>query len=63
MVIREIGEILPGVPLETLETIVMNAGHDMIPGKTCPIKDKKCREQSNALCGIMHVLPGIKAPG
>jgi hypothetical protein len=63
MAIREIGEILPGVPLETLKTTVMNAGHDMIPAKSCPIKDKKYREQSKALCGIMHVLPGIKAPG
>jgi hypothetical protein len=63
MAIKEIGEILPGIPSETLETIVMNAGHDIIPGKSCPVKDQKCREQSTALCGIMCVLPGIKAPG
>ncbi len=63
MAIREIGEVLPGVPLETLESIVMNAGLETIPAKSCPIKDKNCREQSKALCGIMHVLPGIKAPG
>jgi hypothetical protein len=63
MAIKEIGDILPGVPLETLETIVMNAGHDVIPAKSCPIKDQKCRQQSTALCGIMSVLPGIKAPG
>jgi hypothetical protein len=61
--IREIGEILPGVPLQTLKNMVMNAGHEMIPAKSCPIKDKKCREQSNALCGIMCVLPDVKAPG
>jgi hypothetical protein len=61
--IKEIGEILPGVPLETLQSIVMNAGHDLIPAKSCPIKDKKCREQCKALCGIMQVLPGVKAPG
>ena len=63
MAIREMGEILPGVPLETLENIVMNVGHEMIPAKSCPIKDKKCREQSNAVCSMMCVLPGIKAPG
>lgn len=63
MAIKEIGEIFPGLPLETLEAMVINAGHDTIPAKSCPIKDKKYQEQSKALCGIMHVLPGIKAPG
>lgn len=63
MAIKEIGEVFPGLPLETLKTIIMNTGQDTIPEKTCPIKDKQCREYAKALCDVMHVLPGIKAPG
>ncbi|CAF0877594.1 unnamed protein product [Rotaria sordida] len=61
--IKELGDTLPGVPIETLENIVLNAGSDIIPASNCPIRDKACRQQSTGLCGILCALPGIKAPG
>ena len=61
--IKELGDTLPGVPLETLQNIVMNVGYDVVPVSSCPIRDKTCREQSTGICGIMCGLPGIKAPG
>jgi hypothetical protein len=47
------------------KNIVRNAGNEVVPAKSCPIKDKSCREQSTGLCGILCglPLPGIKAPG
>lgn len=62
MAIRDIGEILPETPIETLKTVVMNADKEIIPSKKSPIKDLKYREQSQALCGILCVLPDVKAP-
>jgi hypothetical protein len=61
--IKELGDTLPGVPIETLQHIVMSVSEEVIPVNTCPIKDKDQREQSTGLCGIMCGLPGIKAPG
>jgi hypothetical protein len=61
--IRAIGDVLPDVPAETLENVITNATEDVIPGHSCPIKDKKCREQSQGLCNMLCFLPGIKAPG
>ncbi|CAF3368235.1 unnamed protein product [Rotaria socialis] len=61
--IKELGDTLPGVSIETLENIVMNAGEEVIPMNQCPVKDKLNREQSAGICGIMCALPGIKAPG
>jgi hypothetical protein len=61
--IREMGDTLPGVPTETLESIVMNAGDEVIPGNSCPVRKKQHREQSSGICGIMCGLPGVKAPG
>jgi hypothetical protein len=61
--VKELGDTLPGVPIETLRNIVMNAGEDVIPVNTCPIRDKNHREQSSGICSIMCGLPGIKAPG
>ncbi|CAF1043285.1 unnamed protein product [Didymodactylos carnosus] len=60
--IRELEDTYPGFPLETLQNIVLNAGKDVIPETSCPITDKKCRELSSGICGIMCALPGIKAP-
>ncbi|CAF1025581.1 unnamed protein product [Didymodactylos carnosus] len=60
--IQELHDTYPGFPLETLENIVLNAEKDVIPGASCPITDKKCRELSSGICGIMCALPGIKAP-
>lgn len=61
--IKELGDTLPGVPIETLQNIVMNANREVIPNSSCPVKDKEYKEQSCGLCGIMCALPGIKAPG
>lgn len=61
--VKELGDTLPGVPVETLQNIVMNASEEIIPANSCPIKNKKQREQSRGICGIMCGLPGIKAPG
>ena len=61
--VKELGDTLPGVPVETLQNIVMNASQDVIPVNTCPIRNKDQREQSSGICGIMCGLPGIKAPG
>ncbi|CAF1503058.1 unnamed protein product [Adineta steineri] len=61
--VKDLGDTLPGVPIETLQNIVMSASQEIIPNDSCPIKDKKCREQSSGICGIMCGLPGIKAPG
>jgi hypothetical protein len=61
--IKELGDTLPGVPIETLQHIVMSASQEVIPVNTCPIRNKDQREQSTGLCGIMCGLPGIKAPG
>jgi hypothetical protein len=61
--VKELGDTLPGVPIETLQNIVMNASEEVIPMNTCPIKNKNHREQSSGICGIMCGLPGIKAPG
>jgi len=61
--IKELGDTLPGVPIETLQHIVMSVSQEVIPVNTCPIKDKDQREQSTGVCGIMCGLPGIKAPG
>ena len=61
--VKELGDTLPGVPLETLQNIVMNASDDVIPVNTCPVRHKNQRDQSSGLCGIMCGLPGIKAPG
>ena len=43
---KEIGGILPDIPIETLENLLRNARKDVIPAHSCPIKDKKCQEQS-----------------
>jgi len=61
--LKKIDEVLSGLSVEKLASIIMNISHDLIPSKTCPIKDKKCRDNTKALCGIMHVLSSIKAPG
>ncbi|CAF0735671.1 unnamed protein product [Adineta ricciae] len=61
--VKELGDTLPGVPVETLHNIVMSAGDDIIPVNTCPVKNKKSRQQTTGICGIMCGLPGIKAPG
>ena len=61
--IKELGDTLPGVPVKTLENIVMSASEEVVPVNTCPIKNKAHRERSNGICGIMCALPGIKAPG
>jgi len=61
--IKAIGDALPDVSAETLENVVTNATEDMIPDHSCPIKDQKCREQSQGLCSMLCLLPGIKAPG
>jgi hypothetical protein len=61
--IKELGDTLPGVPIETLQYIVMSASEEVTPINTCPIKNKDQREKSNGICGIMCSLPGIKAPG
>lgn len=61
--IKELGDTLPGIPVETLLNIVMNASRDVIPASSCPILDKSCRENSVGICSIMSSLPGIKAPG
>lgn len=61
--VKELGDTLPGVPLETLQNIVMNASEEVIPVNTCPVRNKNHREQSTGICGIMCALPGIKAPG
>ncbi|CAF3004510.1 unnamed protein product [Rotaria sp. Silwood2] len=61
--IRELGDTLPGVPIETLQNIVMNASQEVIPAHSCPVRDKTYRDQSSGICGIMCALPGIKAPG
>jgi hypothetical protein len=62
-VIKELGDTLPGVPIETLHHIVMSVSQEVTPVNTCPIKKKDQREKSNGICGIMCHLPGIKAPG
>lgn len=51
------------LPTEMLESMVANATEDVIPVRTCPVKDPKCREQSQGLCYMLARLPGIKAPG
>lgn len=61
--VKEMGDTLPGVPLETLQYIVMSASDDVIPAKSCPVRSKSNREKSSGICGIMCGLPGIKAPG
>ena len=61
--VKELGDTLPGVPIETLQNIVMNAGHEVIPASDCPIQDKSCRERSKCVCSILCALPGVKAPG
>jgi hypothetical protein len=61
--IKELGDTLPGVPVETLQNIVMSASQEVIPMNTCPVRNKNYREQSSGICGIMCGLPGLKAPG
>ncbi|CAF2870793.1 unnamed protein product [Rotaria sp. Silwood2] len=61
-VVKELGDALPDVSVETLQNLVANAGSDVIPANKSPIKDKSCRQQSIGLCGILCGLPGIKAP-
>ena len=61
--IKELGDTLPGVPIETLHHIVMSASKEVTPENTCPIKKKDQRQKSTGVCGIMCRLPGIKAPG
>ena len=61
--IKELGDTLPGVPMETLRNIVMNVNNNVVPGNTCPVRKQHHREQSTGICGIMCGLPGIKAPG
>ncbi|CAF1317976.1 unnamed protein product [Rotaria sp. Silwood1] len=61
--ITEPGDTLPGVPIETLQNIVLNFGSEFVPASSYPIKDKSCRQQSTGLCGIVCALPGTKAPG
>jgi hypothetical protein len=61
--IKEIGGLLSDIPIETLENLITKAEKDVIPTHSCPIKDKKCQEQSQGLCNMMCLLPGIKAPG
>ncbi|CAF2794862.1 unnamed protein product [Rotaria sp. Silwood2] len=61
--IKKLGGTLPGVPLEPLQNIVLNAGSNVTPVSSCPIKDKSCRQQSISMCTILCALPGIKAPG
>jgi hypothetical protein len=61
--IQEIGEITSDIPTDMLEDMVTNATEDVIPAHSCPIKYEKCREQSQGLCSMMCLLPGIKAPG
>ncbi|CAF4229422.1 unnamed protein product [Rotaria sp. Silwood2] len=63
LAIKELDDTFPGISVETLQNIVMNADHDVIPSSNCPIQDKSCREQSTGICSILCVLPGIKAPG
>ncbi|CAF1376311.1 unnamed protein product [Rotaria sordida] len=60
--IKDVDDKLSCVPVETLQTIVMNANRDIIPSSKCPIQDASCREQSKGICSILCVLPGIKAP-
>jgi hypothetical protein len=43
--------------------MVTNATEDIIPDNRCPIKNEKCREQSQGFCSMICLLPGIKAPG
>ncbi|CAF4569935.1 unnamed protein product [Rotaria sp. Silwood2] len=61
--LKELGDTLPGVVAETLQNIVLNAGNELVPARSCPVLDKSCREQSTGLCGILCGLPGIKACG
>lgn len=61
--IKEIGDTLPGVPVETLHHLVMNAGDEVVPVSSCPVRDKNHRERTTGICGIMSALPGIKAAG
>lgn len=61
--VKELGDTLPGVPIETLQSIVMNASEEVVPMNTCPVRKKEHRQQSTGICGIMCGLPGLKAPG
>lgn len=61
--VKELGDTLPGVPIETLRSIVMNAGNEVVPMNSCPVRNKHHRDQSSGICGIMCGLPGLKAPG
>ena len=61
--IKAIGEISNDLPANMLEDMVTNATQDVIPTHACPVKDQKCREQSQGLCNMLCLLPGIKAPG
>ncbi|CAF3336682.1 unnamed protein product [Rotaria sp. Silwood1] len=44
--IKELGNTLPDLSIETLQNMVLNAGSDVIPTKTSPIKNKSCRQRS-----------------
>ncbi|CAF4621799.1 unnamed protein product [Rotaria sp. Silwood1] len=61
--IKELGNTLPDLSIETLQNMVLNAGSDVIPTKTSPIKNKSCRQRSIGLCGILCGLSDTKAPG
>jgi hypothetical protein len=61
--VKELGDTLPGVPIEILQSIVMNASDDVVPNSSCPVRHQHHREQSGGICGIMCGLPGLKAPG
>ncbi|CAF0805804.1 unnamed protein product [Rotaria sordida] len=61
--IKELGDTLPDLSIETLQSMVLNAGNDVIPTKASPIKDKSLRQQSMGLCGILCGLSDTKAPG
>lgn len=61
--VKELGDTLPGVPIETLKNIVMSATEEVVPGSSCPVRNKNHRDRSTGICGIMCALPGIKAPG
>ena len=63
LAVKELGDTLPGVPIETLRNIVMNVSQEAIPINTCPVRSQDHRQQSNGICGIMCGLPGVKAPG
>lgn len=61
--IQELGDNLPSVSDQALRMIVQNVKNDIIPGKTCPVHDRQCRDKAAGICGVMCAIPNYKAPG